>query len=480
MGIESVHQIQELFAPHGVTQVYVKHLAPKQDNDKNQIYLGKGIDGIANILPSRDVVERAPSQSTKKAHSDQGSPITEASLNLSWLSRDGALHRAPEARIINYFQYPEVRISGFLKGCDDPPDALRRTSLDKYGKRILLLGVARGVHTIGLVLTETEDPIVGDFPDLPPLPVQPLLRVMAFGDDVGRSPTEMLLEELTAIHLSGWCPSATLKPGCEDPEPFRGNQGGGYTLEALLGVPRNSDAKPDKYGYEIKSFSPGKKISLMTPTADAGFEGDNTFRDFMAKYGNYRDDDSYALSGVYRCNQPNKKTGFVMRIEGYDPETQTFDEDVSKIRIVIRDEVNDVDVSAWTFSKIANKWSEKHASACYVPRERRSHEGSAEHDYDYRYLDYVYICEGTSVKRLFAAIHSGMVYYDPAHRIYANGKPSVRPQWRISTPRIEETLGYLYREVRSVPLEGEVAANPVKERIRLVQLALPIGEDSPA
>ena len=480
MGIKAVGEIHDLFARFGVSQVYVKHLAAKQDNDKNQIYLGKGLDGIANILPSRDIVERAPSQSKKKSKSELGSPITEASLDLSWLSRDGSVHRAPEARLINYLQYPEVRISGFIAGCDDPPDALRRRNLEKYGKRILLLGVSGGNRILGLVLTEAEDPVVRDFPELPDLPVQPLLKVMVFGDDLSRSPTERLLEELTAIHLGGWFSSITLKPGCYAPEPFRGNPGGGYTLEALLHIPRNSDAKPDKYGYEIKSYTPGKKISLMTPTADSGFEGDNSFREFMARYGTLREDGSYALSGVYRCNQPNKKTGYVLLIEGFNAETSTFVDDISSIRIVIRDETNDVDVSAWSFEKIANKWNEKHASACYVPRDRRKHSGSTLHDYDYRYLDFVYICEGTSVKRLFSAIHSGVVYYDPAHRIYANGKASARPQWRISTPRMEETLGFLYRRVRRVSLDGKVAAYSVEDSARLGQLALPIGEDPPA
>lgn len=72
MGISNVEQLQALFHPHGVNQVYVKHLARNQDNDKNQIYLGRGIDGIAKILPPRVVQVRARSESKAKSRSEKG------------------------------------------------------------------------------------------------------------------------------------------------------------------------------------------------------------------------------------------------------------------------------------------------------------------------------------------------------------------------------------------------------------------------
>jgi len=131
---------------------------------------------------------------------------------------------------------------------------------------------------------ELEDPLVSSFPDLPELPAIPLLKVLVIGARYHDSPRVLLIKEMTQIHHGGWYLSVILKPGCISPEPFKGNQGGGYTLEALLGVTANADKKPDKYGYEIKSFS-GGKISLMTPVADAGYEGKHTFREFMKAYG---------------------------------------------------------------------------------------------------------------------------------------------------------------------------------------------------
>ena len=40
MGISEFREVEDLFAKNGVNQLYVKELSEKQDNDKNQIYLG--------------------------------------------------------------------------------------------------------------------------------------------------------------------------------------------------------------------------------------------------------------------------------------------------------------------------------------------------------------------------------------------------------------------------------------------------------
>ena len=248
MGIRSVEQLRDLFARHGVTQVYAKQLAPKQDNEKNQIYVGSGLDGATNLFPAT-IVARSPSESTRKRKSSAGRPKVEAQLDFAWLSRDGSLHPAPHARIIDYFQYPEIRFSGFMSKCNDPPDALRRDNQAKYGQRILLLGVSPAGQTIGMVLSETEDQLTNEFPDLPVLPSFPTFGVLSFIGAPGTSPTDLLIPELSGIHHAGWHPSVILKPRESGPIPFRGNQGGGFTLEALLGVPANADKAPDKHGY---------------------------------------------------------------------------------------------------------------------------------------------------------------------------------------------------------------------------------------
>ena len=67
MGISEFQEIEDLFSKNGVSQIYVKELSKKQDNDKNQIYLGKDIRGF----PGR-IKERSSSNSTSKRKSDFG------------------------------------------------------------------------------------------------------------------------------------------------------------------------------------------------------------------------------------------------------------------------------------------------------------------------------------------------------------------------------------------------------------------------
>lgn len=164
-GVAEISGLRQLLASQGVRTAYVKLLSPKQDNDKNQIYFGKKLPGLQNIFPAR-LAARGPSSSSAKRSSRAGQPKLEARLDFAWLDQAGVRHDAPGTRIIDYFQYPEVRMSGFLKGCDAPPDALRRHRQALYGQRILVMGTASDGKVVGLVLTARDDPLVTKFPDL--------------------------------------------------------------------------------------------------------------------------------------------------------------------------------------------------------------------------------------------------------------------------------------------------------------------------
>ena len=116
-----------IFQSLGVDVLYFKELSLKQDNDKNQIYLGSdSIDGMVNIFPS-SLVKIGVSKSKRKRKSTFGKAMIAAKLNFFWLDKNNNLNPAPNTKIIDYFQYPEVRLSGFLQNCKNPPDALRRT-----------------------------------------------------------------------------------------------------------------------------------------------------------------------------------------------------------------------------------------------------------------------------------------------------------------------------------------------------------------
>lgn len=423
---------------------YIKHLSPSQDNEKNQIYLGGGLDGVTNLFPAQISI-RSQSESTAKRRSAAGQPKIEALLDFAWLDSSGSRHDAPTTRIIDYFQYPEVRMSGFLKGCPEAPDALRRDRVRRFGKRVLIMGTASDGKVIGLVLTERDDPVVSDFPDLPSANARSVFRVLLVDGKSSDSPAALLRDELRKIIHGDWHDSRINRGGRI--LPFSGAQGGGYTLEALLGVAANGKKAPDKHGFEIKSYS-GERISLMTPTPDLGFQGSAPFRDFMERYGHpaQKGDGSRRFTGMHRSGLVNPRTGLELAVLGYDRQRDAFGE-ASAVTVALRHPESEEIAAAWSIEKLANCWNAKHANALYISfRSRQGQNGATQYRYDPVWLQ----GRGTDVWRLLRAIDRGIVFYDPADTIYADGRAKVRPQWRISARRLGEAMGALYAETSTV------------------------------
>ncbi|MDP1539904.1 MAG: hypothetical protein Q8L72_04530 [Moraxellaceae bacterium] len=101
----------------GVQQVLCKPLA-ENDNSKQQIYLGGSFD-VLQMLPFEQV----------KPYNTGKVPNFKASLHFYWLDGDGKSHLAPHTQLILYPKYPEVRLSGFLRGCTAAPNELMRPIL---------------------------------------------------------------------------------------------------------------------------------------------------------------------------------------------------------------------------------------------------------------------------------------------------------------------------------------------------------------
>jgi len=457
MSVSSIDELKGLFRAHGVSTVYVKHLSLKQDNEKNQIYLGGGLDGVRNLFPAT-IKARSPSESTRKRKSQFGKPKLETQIDLAWVRLNGDVHPAPNARIIDYFQYPEVRMSGFLKGCDFAPDALRRRHQAEYGQRILTLGTSPDGQVIGLVLTERDDPVVRDFPELPVLLAASVFRVLVIDGRSGAAPIDLLKAELAHVISNGWHASRILKAGSAAPKPFKGDQGGGYTLEALLGIPANAKKAPDKYGFEIKSYR-NSPVSLMTPAPDGGFQGDNSFREFMDRYGRpgEKGDGSQRFTGRHRCGKVNDRTGMILRVAGYNPVSDSFDEDTKNVAVELVHAATEELIAAWSLEHLANSWNRKHASAVYVRNKKKKAPAGFEYDASYAYEPTVIVGQGTDVWRLLRAIAVGTVFYDPGDSIYADGKAKVRPQWRINASRLSKAIEPLYDSVEEITLKGEGA-----------------------
>lgn len=443
-GIATLAQLQILLRGQGVRTAYVKLLSPKQDNDKNQIYLGGGLDGVTNLFPATIEV-RSASASTAKRKSAVGKPKLEARVDFAWLGGNGTRYDAPNTKIIDYFQYPEVRMSGFLNGCEAGPDALRRRMLGDFGRRILVMGTAADGKVVGVVLTERDDPLVADFPDLPLVAARGVLRVLIVDGEAGAEPAELLRHELSAIVRGGWHSSRINRGGRI--EPFAGSQGGGYTLEALLGVEANAKKAPDRHGFEIKSFS-GSRISLMTPTPDLGFQGAHNFREFMERYGHpaVNGDGSRRFTGLHKSGTVNAKTGLELRLTGYDRENDKFG-DTAGVTVQLYHVETDEVAAAWSLEKLANCWNAKHANALYITFKSREGDGGlAEYQYSPTWVQ----GRGTDVWRLLRAIDRGIVFYDPADTIYADNRAKVRPQWRINSSQLPQAMALLYAETSTV------------------------------
>jgi hypothetical protein len=445
MSISSLDQLNSLFRTAGVRALYVKRLALKQDNEKNQIVLGTEVAGLATIFPAK-LALRAPSQSELKRKSDLGRPITEATLNFFWMDSTGNRFHAPNARLIDYFQYPEARLSGFLQGCAWAPRAIRRDHQSEYGQRVLVIGSTSSGEVVALLLTQKDDALVSALPELASSGVSSVLGVLSVESGALQDPGDILAQRLREIISAGWHASVRNKGGTVI--PFKGNQGAGYTLEALLGVATNASKEPDFMGYEVKSYR-GDKLSLMTPTADGGPEGALPFREFMKRYGRPSaiNDGSLRFTGVARAGAVNGG-GLSLRVSGYDEERDTFAVNPDDIRVQQFSAESGQTLSSWSLEKLAECWNAKHALAVYVAAEK-DEQGVATAD-RYRFLAPFYMCEGTDVWRLLRAIAKGDIYYDPAHTIYADGEAKVRPQWRVGTRRFEQTLSRLYKRVRAV------------------------------
>lgn len=423
----TLDQLKSLFVQAGCTKLYAKPLSPN-DNSKNQVYFGPGFQAL-NLFPTQEI---AADSSTKHA-------IFKAKMNFGWLQSNGTVAEAPGAQLILYPQYPEVRFSGFLKSCMAPPSDLM-TGRD--AGRILFLGVSRERRVVGFVVDPatsianefnqiSETPTLGVFHELPLVETESAAASRA-----------ILLAELGRVHRLGWIDSKQLDSdgrlkGCTAP------QCGGFTLEAELGIPKNSQAEPDFHGWEVKQYAvtnldrieSAKPITLLTPEPDGGIYGEHGLETFVRKFG-YPDmhgrADRLNFGGRHLLGVRCERSRMTMQLLGYDAEEDKITDAGGSIALI--SDTGDV-AASWSFNKILEHWSRKHAKAVYVPSNRRD-----EPTRQYRYGRRVRLCERTDALRLLKAFASGTVYYDPGMKLEqaSTSRPRRKPrsQFRVASRKI--------------------------------------------
>lgn len=423
----SLDGLVRAFKDAGCAKVFVKMLSLNQDNEKNQVYLGTE-DTLLSVFPG-GLTYSAKSESTKKRHSAPGVGKLVLNLDFSWLWPDGSTTRAPHGKIIYYFQYPEIRFSGFLRGAVKSPRALRRDEQDPYGRRALVLGI-RGDETLGTVVTDIDGPaLINELDRLQPLPGQTLIKVLPLPQTTTSTNLPLLLQELQSI-AGVWHPAQFF--GRNDPSPVRkqAQQGSGWTLEAVLGIRHNSVSGPDKHGYELKVLSPSGPLSLITTEPNSGDRHDLGLTAYLHKYGwpGTKNDGSYRFNGEHNTARPYRKSGAIVVIEHWDAALNAPDGSGTPEVKLVKQSTGEV-VAGWSLDLLKKKWGNKHDGCIYVEYSRRPPKGGLATDY--RFGNLVYCGLGTSVNHLLRALSDCVVYFDPGDRVLANGDEKARWQWRI-------------------------------------------------
>lgn len=436
-GTIDLEKLMAMMAEAGADQLYVKRMSPN-DNSKNQPYFG-GDFSVLNIMPYGEVRSEALGKR----------PNFKTPVNFSWLLDDGTQEQARYAQFILYPKYPEVRFSGFLKGCRNAPNDLMNS---REEGRLLFLGVTDDERMLGYA-TWAGTPLAKSFNALEDLPRIGVFEEISL-DTATMDTRKLLLSELLRIHQLDWVRSKKLiGPGafgpCEAPHC------GGMTLEAELGIMPNGFSEPDFHGWEVKQHTVNKLekpdtgvLTLMTPEPVAGYYRDAGVEAFVRKYG-YEDKmgrpDRLNFGGVHKVGQKHPSTHLTMVLDGFDADTGKITNPDGGI--VLRDEKNH-SAAEWKFTEVFAHWKKKHAKAVYVPSEKLAK------PLQYRYGNLVRLGVGTDPLKLLQAMAVQAVYYDPGIKLEEAStlKPKIkrRSQFRVNVKH----LATLYHRMEQINLEN--------------------------
>jgi hypothetical protein len=424
MSINTIDKLRMMMHDAGAQRLYVKELSPN-DNSKNQAYLG-GDFSVLNILPFGEV------------RSDAGgkTPNFKAALQFYWLLDDGSLEHSMHAQFILYPKYPEVRLSGFLRGCRRSPGHVMNS---RQEGRLLFLGTTGDGRIIGHATTR-DTLLARSFSGLRNLPQLGVFKELIL-DRNEPDMRQLLISELGRIHRLGWISSKKLiAPGKFG--PCRAPHCGGMTLEAELGIMPNGYSEPDFHGWEVKQNAVtkldgahGGVATLMTPEPTAGYYREEGVEAFLRKYG-YPDKsgkpDRINFGGIHKVGERQTGTGLTMILDGFNLDTGKIENPAGGI--VLRDD-GENNAAEWKFTHIVKHWRRKHARAVYVPSIKRIE------PLQYSYGKKVLLGVGTDPLLLLKALAKQAVYYDPGMKLENSSGPGAttkrRSQFRVRMKNID-------------------------------------------
>lgn len=446
-----LEEIVRRMAAAGVRRLFVKKLSPN-DNSKNQPYFGHHLTDLP-FIPTGAM--QASDTSSRKTHDPSRQIKYHASINLNWIDADGNTYRAPNAKLIYYPQYPEVRFSGFLKGSS--VNASRWMAPDREGRapnRWLLLGVAED-RTVYAFLATPDSHLAKELESTKFINTSGVFGEVDMAHiGVPIDTQAALLKKLREINGLGWINGRKLGADMSV-MPYKARNGAGYTLEALLGIPPNGVAEPDYLGWEVKQFgvkefpakSP-KPTTLMTPEPNGGIYITDGAAEFVRRFG-YPDKsgtpDRVNFGGRHLAGVRCETTKLTLFLDGFDQESGRIVRATGTISLISE---NGLIAASWTFAKIMDHWKKKHAKAVYVPCQMR---GSGS---EYRFGSEVKLGIGTNFEMLLSSMASGHVYYDPGIKLEraSTAKPRLkrRSQFRVN----HRNLKALYKRLEMVDVSG--------------------------
>lgn len=432
----NLQNLKKLFADNGCQKIYVKKLSPN-DNSKNQVYLGGSFE-ILNILPIAEI-------KTEEA-GDWNRERFKASINFSWIGDDGNIYPAPNSQLILYPKYPEVRFSGFLAKCENPPSELMTQRL---AERLLFLSVSKTGIVLGYV-TAPNSEISQEFNALKTDYEVGVFKVIELPQTVNNK--AKLLAELYRINQLDWITSKRLdKEG--NILPCISSNCGGYTLEAELGITPNGYSEPDFLGWEIKQFGVtnferinSSVITLMTPEPTDGVYKTKGTDIFLNQYG-YADKtgrkDRINFGGIHKAGIRHASTNLEMQLIGFDNASGKIRSSNGRIALV---DWKGNEAAAWSFASMLLHWNRKHNQACYVPSL-----SDTTGNRKYKYGNKIILGTGTDFQLFLKQMAIGNIYYDPGIKMEnVSTKPKIkkRSQFRIKS----QHLSNLYKDSEIVTL----------------------------
>ena len=420
-------KVRAAMRSHGARELFVKRLSPN-DNSKNQIYLG-GDFRVINLLPAG-----APVASASGSHA---TPIFKATLQLLWLDDSGRAFPAPDAQLILYPQYPEVRMSGFLRGAAWAPSELLASRAEG---RVLLLGTTTDGRIFGYVAA-AESQVEQELRLVPLDGEAGVLARIALGDDPTMADSRTrLLEALCRVAKDGWIPGWRLSTDGTR-RPCTALNCVGVTLESELGITANGRAEPDFEGWEVKAHTVANfsragtgAVTLMTPEPTGGDYKRLGIVEFVRTYG-YADKrgraDRMNFGGIHKVGQRCAATGLTLTLNGFDAANGKMTDAGGSLALL--DDTGKI-AASWDFARLLAHWSRKHSRAVFVPAMKE-----AIPEVRFRFGHHVLLAEGTDYAKVLQGLSAGTVYYDPGIKVeHQSGiwKAKKRSQMRVSRARL--------------------------------------------